>query len=130
MNYLTEEDYVLDLIERLTPYLPMVAHPGKGLIASYRQSSADQPKIKFRKDHKLIVTAAHYLGDEGGLSLAYASPVSGDGYVMVTSITHLKLDPKHPLYKELRTYQLARVSRLQKQGGKRLPSNIFYDSLT
>lgn len=128
---MNEEEYVLDLIERLKPYLPMTVHPGKALIASYRSGSEDQPAVKYKKDHKLKVTAIHYLGDEGGLSFAYESPVKGDGYVMVTSITHLKIDPKHPFYKELRAYQLARISMLaQKHGGRTMPGNVYYEPQT
>lgn len=128
---MSEEKYVLDLIERLKPHLPMTAYPGKSLIARYRSDYEGQPKIKFKKDQKLEVTDAHYLGDEGGLSFAYGSPVKGDGHVMITSVTHLKLDPKHPFYKELRAYQLARTTRLAQQHGRRtLPETVLYSHQT
>ena len=55
---LSEEEYVLELIERLKPYLPMSVHPGKSLIARCRTDSEDQPNIKLKKDQRLTVTAA------------------------------------------------------------------------
>ncbi|MFK0573412.1 hypothetical protein [Endozoicomonas sp.] len=112
MNHQTEEAYVLDLIERLKPHLPMTGSPGKGLIATYKANGTNG---KLRKNHNLAITAAHYLGLDGGLCLAYKSPIQGDLNDMVVSITHLKLDHKHPFYKELRAYQIGRISWLAQQ---------------
>lgn len=111
-----EQDYVLDLIERLKPFLPMTVTPGKALIATLR--SDGKAEVKLKKDTRLKVVDAHYLGIEGGLALACESPAKGNTNMMVNSITHLKLDPKHPFYKELRAYQLSRIAWLA-EGNRR-----------
>ncbi|WP_257264789.1 hypothetical protein [Endozoicomonas sp. ONNA2] len=105
-----EQDYVLDLIERLKPYLPMTATPGKALLTTLRLD--DKTTVKLKKDTRLKVVDAHYLGVEGGLALACKPPAKVSENMMVNSITHLKLDAKHPFYKELRAYQLARIAWL------------------
>ncbi|USE35455.1 hypothetical protein [Endozoicomonas sp. SCSIO W0465] len=112
----SEQDYVLDLIERLKPHLPMTVTPGKALLATLR--SDDKRDVKLKKDTRLKVVNAHYLGVEGGLALACEPPAKVNNNMLVNSITHLKLDPKHPLYKELRAYQLARIAWLA-QGNRR-----------
>lgn len=108
---MTEEDYVLDLIEQLTPFLPIVATPGKAMINQFR--SDEKSSIKLKKGQKLNITKCHYLGAEGGLAFACEINVKDKKQVLIASITHLRLeDTKHPLYKELRAYQLGRIEWL------------------
>ena len=107
---MTEEDYVLDLIERLKPSLPIVATPGKAMIQQFR---SDNSNIKLKKGQKFNITDCHYLGNEGGLAFACEINVKGKKHMLVASITQLRLeDSKHPLYKELRSYQLGRTEWL------------------
>jgi len=121
MKHYSEESYVTDLIERLKPFLPMTVTPGKILIAHYKRMKEESGTgLKLKKEHKLTATSAVYIGSEGGLALACDPPVK-DSQVMLVSITHLKLDPKHPLYKELRAYQIARTDKLIELHGERTP---------
>ena len=106
---LSEEEYALDLIERLKPTLPMIVTPSKVLIANMRQHNEYPIKLKPRQ--KLKVDSCLYLGGDGGIACSYLL----DHQVVISSITHLKLDPKHPLYKEMRAYQIARIDWLAKR---------------
>ena len=103
---MTEQEYAADLIKRLRPLLPMTVTPGKALISNVRQEEDNPVKLKPRQ--KLRVDSCLYLGDEGGIACSYLL----GNRVVVSSITHLKLDPKHPLYKEMRAYQLSRIDWL------------------
>ncbi|WP_196221411.1 hypothetical protein [Sansalvadorimonas verongulae] len=107
---LTAEEYAIDLAQRLQSALPMVVTPTKALIHSMRNSEKQSVKLKPRQ--RLHIDTCLYLGDEGGIACGYQ--VAGE--VIVSSITHLKLDPKHPLYKELKDYQLDRKARLAYEG--------------
>ena len=104
---MTEEDYVKDLIERVKPYLPIIATPGKAMIKEFRLN--DQSSIKVKKGMKLKLTYCHYLGSEGGLAFTCETQTTDDKHVLIASITHLRLeDTSHPFYKELRAYKLGR----------------------
>lgn len=102
---MTEEDLVNDLIERLKPHLPMFAMPGKSMINQLRN---DQSSVKIKKGMKLKLTDCHYMGSDGGLALACEIQTPNGKHVLIASITQLRLDTRHPLYKELRAYQLGR----------------------
>lgn len=101
-----EESYVLDLVERLKLNLPMTVTPNKVLITNMRER--EKNPIKLKPKQKLRIDSALYIGSEGGIACSYKLK----DQVVISSITHLKLDPKHPLYKELRAYQLARTAWL------------------
>lgn len=103
---LSEEEYALDLIERLKPTLPMIATPSKVLIANMR--NRDDNPVKLKPRQKLKIDSCLYLGSEAGIACSYLLK----DQVVISSITHLKLDSRHPLYKEMRAYQLARIDWL------------------
>lgn len=105
---LSEKEYALDLIERLKSTLPMIATPSKVLIANMR--NRDDLPVKLKPRQKLKIDSCLYLGGDGGIACSYLL----NNQVVISSITHLKLDPKHPLYKEMRAYQLARIDWLAK----------------
>ncbi|MCL6270755.1 hypothetical protein M3P05_12555 [Sansalvadorimonas sp. 2012CJ34-2] len=107
---LTEEEYAIDLAERVTASLPMAVTPTKALIHNVRNHETQPVKLKPRQ--RLHVDKCVYLGDEAGIACCCIAA----GEPIVSSITHLKLDPKHPLYKELKDYQLKRKARLAYEG--------------
>ena len=107
---MTEEEYALDLVERLKATFPMTVTPSKALIHNMRQD--ERQKIKLRPKQKIRIDSCLYIGDEGGVACSYRL---GD-QVVISSITHLKLDPKHPLYREVKDYQLSRKTRLALEG--------------
>ena len=86
----------------------MIATPSKVLIANMRQRE-DNP-IKLKPKQKLRIDSCLYMGLDGGIACAYRLK----DQAVISSITHLKLDHKHPLYKEMRAYQLARIDWLAK----------------
>jgi len=51
-----------------------------------------------------------YLGDEGGIGSAIGQ--WGGKAVVVTSLTHLRIDRDHPLAERIQAYQLRRSRRL------------------
>jgi hypothetical protein len=62
-------------------------------------------------DRTFEITSVHYSGDMGGIMCALDAN-SADEEVFVASITHLKIDPAHPLSQEIQAYQRKRIRRL------------------
>ena len=58
------------------------------------------------------ITRVDYAGDEGGI-VCHLARVGDDqsGHLVVTSITHLDFDPRHPLTREISDYQKHRIKR-------------------
>jgi hypothetical protein len=58
-----------------------------------------------------------YSGDVGGINCAFEYSIGGERYAV--SLTHLKIDPEHPLAQEVIAYQQRRVRllKLQDRGG-------------
>ena len=44
------------------------------------------------------------------------TPVRGAKEAFVVSLTHLRIDPSHPLFREIRAYQQERVKRIAESG--------------
>jgi hypothetical protein len=61
-----------------------------------------------------------YSGDAGGISCGLTAENENK---FVSSITHVKIDPEHPLAAEVRDYQQQRIEGLRRseQGGRRKP---------
>jgi hypothetical protein len=68
-------------------------------------------------DDTFTVDWVKYSGDIGGINCAFVVPDVEKQYVV--SITHLKIDPEHPLAEEVIAYQKRRIQRLklQERGG-------------
>jgi hypothetical protein len=61
------------------------------------------------------ITWVSYAGDEGGIMCGLDFGQETEPAV-VTSITHLRFDPRLALAREITAYQKRRVKRLQRQG--------------
>jgi hypothetical protein len=61
------------------------------------------------------ITWVSYAGDEGGIMCGLDFGQETEPAV-VTSITHLRFDPRLPLARDITAYQKRRVRRLQRQG--------------
>jgi hypothetical protein len=61
------------------------------------------------------ITWVSYAGDEGGIMCGLDFGQETEPAV-VTSITHLRFDPRLPLARDITAYQKHRVRRLQRQG--------------
>ena len=101
------------LTEKLKASLPLRVYPtqqmAKGLKA---QGKALDPNREY------TVESVFYSGDMGGITCALKSEV-GEPERFLVSITHLKVDPEHPLAAELQAYQSRRTRglALQAKGG-------------
>jgi hypothetical protein len=101
------------LTERISATIPFKVYLGKPLL-----------KISEKDGHKtnsntvFNVDWVGYSGNEGGIMCALKDAL-GNEEMYVVSITHIKVDPEHPLIAEIEAYQQERVIRLaiQDRGG-------------
>ena len=94
------------LMERMEAHLPIPVSPTRQLVQTLRQGG-----IKIHADRVLFIKAIFYFGDEGGISCD-VTPEGGEDEPIVTSLTHLRIDPGHPLYHDIRAYQRERTRRI------------------
>lgn len=67
----------------------------------------------------LTVNLVKYSGDIGGINCGLEPSPEQTEQRYVVSLTHLEIDPQHPLASEVKAYQRQRIQRLmlQNQGG-------------
>jgi hypothetical protein len=97
------------LVERMKAAVPIPARPTGQLTALLRQKGTS-----LGADPKLQIKDVVYAGDEGGIMCDVTPELSKE--VIVCSLTHLRVHPKHPLAGEIRAYQETRARRLARQG--------------
>lgn len=108
-----DHEQAMALTEKLKASLPLQVYPtqqmAKGLKA---QGKSLDP------DREYTVDSVFYSRDMGGIICALKGDPE-DKEVFAVSITHLKIDPKHPLAAELQAYQSRRNRGLaiQDRGG-------------
>jgi hypothetical protein len=99
------------LTKALEKTLPFQVRPGKEFLKMMRdrgESVSDKTDIN--------VSKVMYTGDMGGINCALDSFDGGPlKQQFIVSITHLVIDPQHPLAQEVKTYQQQRVRGLQLQ---------------
>ena len=105
------DDYAgaVELTNRMAAHIPISAKPDSGLLRILRDGG-----LKIRPEHVLFIKRVFYSGDEGGI-MCDITPTKGAKEVYVVSLTHLKVDMGHPLYRDIRAYQQHRVKRLREQ---------------
>lgn len=81
-------------------HLPIRAHATKQLL----------PSLKISKPGVQIIEVIN-LGDEGGIS-CLLKVSEQDTTAHLVSLTHLRLANSHPLAKDVRAYQFARIQKL------------------
>lgn len=101
-----DEKDVRELIDALNECLPMRAYATLPLVKVVRQDGAT-----INVDDAVQVDSVLYLGDEGGI--ACAIELSGGKSVVITSITHLRMERDHPLANKVHAYQTRRSQRLE-----------------
>jgi len=103
-----------DLTERLAATIPFQVRAGKELLKtmSDRGDTVDA-------NTWLPVDWVKYSGDIGGINCGLDVSPGQTEQRYVVSITHLEIDPEHPLAAEVKAYQRKRIQRLmlQNQGG-------------
>ncbi len=97
------------LIKEMESALPIAANPTKRLVISLKEKYN-----KMKPDENLKIVKIIYMGDEGGICCQVESTAMKDQNLVV-SLTHLTLKSSHPLYKQVKAYQLARIKRLAEQ---------------
>jgi hypothetical protein len=105
-----------DLVDRLKETIPFQVRAGFQLLDTIRDGG-----ISANEQTWFTVDSILYAGDEGGIMCALA--MEDDTKVSITSLTHLKIDPDHPLALEVKLYQQQRIARLKQsnQGNQRKP---------
>ena len=100
-----DEKDVYELIEALNEHLPMRAYATPPLVKAVRQEGVD-----IKVNDAVEIDSVLYLGDEGGI--AGTTRLWGGKTVVVTSLTHLRIDRDHPLSERIQAYQLRRSQHL------------------
>ena len=96
------------LLEKMAKHLPIRAEIQHRTANSLRESGVSIPPYRQVSIHKTF-----YHGDEGGIVCAISPPE--DEKAVVISLTHLKIPYNHPLEKEIRAYQKARIKKLAEE---------------
>ena len=94
-----------ELLRDLEANLPIAVRFNEyGLLNVQEQGS------KLEDPHGIFqVERIFYMGDMAGILCAIEHEVDSEKELMMTSITHLKVDPNHPLAKRIQQYQKKRV---------------------
>jgi hypothetical protein len=97
-----------DLCDRLEATVPFSVRATKQLLKTMKERGD-----RVSSDDVFTVDWVKYSGDIGGINCAFEEPDSQQRYVV--SITHLKIDPAHPMAEEVVAYQEQRTQRLKLQ---------------
>jgi hypothetical protein len=95
-----------ELVEKMKENLPILAYPTKSLRISLNNSN----NINLKSKSLLRIKDVLYMGNEGGICCAIA--VNKEGELLIVSLTHLNIDAKQPLAKEIKSYQFKRRKAL------------------
>jgi len=105
-------DVAISLKRRLEASLPFKVRPGKQLLKMMKNKGTPM------RDGDYEVEKIIYGGDEGGITCMLQGSVT-DQEIVGASMTHLAIDPEHPLAEEVQEYNKQRTRRLalQNQSG-------------
>ncbi len=103
------QDEVRELIEKIEEHLPISVEIHRNQARMLHSQGVPLPP------HRLVqIYSVLNGGDEGGI-LCSISPKDSKKVTLV-SLTHLKVNSRHPLFKEIRAYQKKRKKELKKRG--------------
>jgi hypothetical protein len=108
------DDYqaAIDLTERIKANLPITARPGKQYLKLMQKKGEN-----ITSNQELTINSALYMGDEGGICCNFQL-MGNTKQAHAASITHLVIDPNHPLAAEIQTYQRQRIHKLKLQNSR------------
>ena len=111
------DDYekTMKLVRKMEAQLPIPARPTAAFFHSMHKQG-----IRITRDQQLQIKRLIYAGDEGGIMCDVTLSKDAQTALLV-SVTHLRIDPRHPLAREIRAYQKERTKRLAQSGGPRRP---------
>lgn len=110
-------DATMELIHKMETNLPIPARPTGALIRAMKAQG-----VRIARDQELPIKRVFYMGDEGGISCD-VTPV-GMQEPIICSITQIRIKPRHPLAKEIRTYQMERKKKLTQAGWDGEPTHF------
>jgi hypothetical protein len=97
---------VATLLVQMESQLPIPAFPTKDVVRTLRRRG-----VQASTERALSVKRVFYAGDEAGI-VCDVTPSSAAKDVLIVSLTHLRIAPKHPLFPAILAYQRERVRRL------------------
>ncbi len=102
------DDYkrAMALVKKMKAQIPIPVRPSPALLRVARKQ-----KLNFSRDQEIQIKNVFYGGDEGGI-LCDVTPPGGERYPVIASLTHLEVNPHHPLAEEIRAYQSERTRKL------------------
>ena len=108
---MTIDDYssALSLSNQLDASVPFKVRPGKPLLKLMKDKGTP---MSAERDY--LVEKVMYSGDEGGIMCMLQGKPT-DEEVVGSSLTHLIIDPEHPLAESVKAYQRQRNYRLRLQ---------------
>jgi hypothetical protein len=110
-----------DLCDRLEATIPFSVRVGKQLLKTMIDGG-NQVTL----DDIFTVDWVKYSGDIGGINCAFEHSSNKERYVV--SLTHLKIDPEHPLAEEVIAYQHRRIQRIKLQDIGGFGANLLADT--
>jgi hypothetical protein len=99
------------LVEKMKSILPITARPTKDLVNALRKQGSQIDRYR-----DVQIKDVYYMGDEGGITCDITPP-GKEKTPVLCSITHLLIQPEHPLFNEIRIYQEERERTLAKDYG-------------
>jgi hypothetical protein len=99
-----------ELLQNIEANLPISVRLNAHGINSLRE----QGRYIENSDDVLQVDSVLYMGDMGGILCAIECQLDADSgkELLMTSITHLKIDPSHPLAEQIKRYQKNRMASM------------------
>lgn len=105
------------LMKSMKLCLLIPGYPTTALLQFLRgQPNLTSLKHLLKSTQPLLIEEIFYLGEEGGIGCAIRFPMVMKEDLIV-SLTHLRVEATHPLFKEIAAYQKGRIRKLKKQGG-------------
>ncbi len=98
------------LLDAMTAALPIPVTCQPALLTQLR-GKAGFDGVRSRA----VVTKVMYMGDEGGIVCGLDFGQGAGANVAVASLTHLSIDPSHPLARDIASYQYHRIKQLRAQ---------------
>ena len=94
------------LLEKMEHHLPIRAEILRATAGHLIAQGVSIPHHR-----QVSIQQIFYHGDEGGIVCTISPPDSKEAVIF--SLTHLKIPYNHPLEKEIRAYQKARIKKLE-----------------
>lgn len=100
------------LTEKIKAQLPITAEPTQIYLQQMKKQGTHSAQ-----GQKFAIDSVLYMGDEGGICCGLR-PEATDKQVCIVSITHLVVDPDHPLAPEIQDYQRQRIRAIKLQNSR------------